>query len=241
MSEEHPVYHENVRAEPAAPEPAPITAEDVQSDNAPEESLPDSSLIADRLRSLNEPQLQQVEQPPQPTIQQQDLEALRALRLGLQPKQEKPKPPSPEMKAILDRVEAMEQRNDALAEQYRQEARAREKAELYAQTVKYVKDNSEQFPLLNHVGHQGIAFQRMENTGASEQQATSQVEKELADIVHACAPLLGYTKSQVEQTSEEQVSVGTPALNGAAPVNIDDLDDDAAMAFLVKSAEKQQR
>jgi hypothetical protein len=134
------------------------------------------------------------------------------------------------MKGELDQREHQAQLNEAQGE-----------------VVTWIKEQKEHFPLLNEIGQQPLVFQKMMNeqrrTGQyiSEAQAGREVEAEIREIVERCAPVMGFTKSDVEQRREEQVSVGSGSMSIADPLDVDGMSDDEAIAALVDGYEDNQR
>jgi hypothetical protein len=75
----------------------------------------------------------------------------------------------------------------------------------------------------------------------SEAQAGREVEAEIRDIVERCAPVMGYTRSEVEQRREEQVSVGSGHVSVMDPLDTGTMSDDDAISALVSDYEDNTR
>jgi hypothetical protein len=231
----------------------PITPESVQSDKAPEESLPDSSLVSDRLQAIVESSASSVQSQAdaqQHADNQEELRLLRLLRAG------EATPPSKEPEKddesalykglVQDMVEIKAENAEVRGELAR---RHEEQVMLEAQkdVVSYITDQKEHFPMLNETGYQVLAYQKMVNeknrtgTYLSEAQAGREVEAEIVSIVEQCAPLLGFTKSHEEPKREEQVSVGTGSMGVADPLDTDNLSDDQMIDHLVTQFDNNQR
>ena len=227
----------------------PITHESVQSNKAPEESLPDSSLIADRMKKKVEQvhsQKQHAEQQRRYEAEQEELRVLRALRFG-EP-QEKTQEAQDDKDAVREeRIRALEARLEAQDRKAEQDRQRQEMLDEQNDVVAYVTENKQYFPMLNKLGHQALVYQKMRNeqyrTGSpiGEAQAGREVEAEIVDIVHQCAPLLGYTKSNEAPRREEKVSVGTPNMTIADPIDVGDLDEDEAIKAIVSEYETNLR
>lgn len=238
--------------EPAvAPAGDPITPEAVQSDKAPEDSLPDSSLIADRLQKQEEQSGEAAlrrEAEQKYSDDQEELRQLRLLRRG-----EADPAPTTGAEVVAsdereDRIKSLEARLDLADQQARRQAEFTQRQQEQSDVVEYVTENKVHFPMLNALGHQALPYQKMRNhkeqtgTWMSEAQAGREVEAEVVDIVHLCAPLLGYTKGDAAPRREEEVSVGTPNLTIAgSPVELGDLPEDDAIKAIVSEYEQNQR
>ncbi len=253
---------EEVIADYTPPEPQeevaeaadPITHESVQSDKAPEESLPDSSLISDRLqKSANETSEAQIRQTQAQELEsdRDELRQLRLLRRGEAPAPE-PEPTQADTQARQadaqdDRIKSLEARLEASEETARVNRDRAQVVEDEKAVVDWVTEQATHFPLLNKIGQQNLVYQKMRNeryrTGQylSEAQSGREVEAEIVEIVHRCAPLLGYTKSHVEPRREEKVSVGTPNMTIAEPLEQSYEDDDKDLDDIVQEYEKNLR
>jgi hypothetical protein len=237
-------------AEPEAVAEAaePITHESVQSDKAPEESLPDSSLIADRLQKSANTYVEKEQQAAQVRELEDDREELRQLRLLRRGEPAAPEPEPDKGDVQDDRIKNLEARLEASEETARVSHERAQVAEDQQTVVDWVTEQKEHFPMLNKLGHQALVYQKMRNeryrTGQylSEAQSGREVEAEIVDIVHQCAPLLGYTKSHEEPRREEKVSVGTPNMTIADPTSGQSYeDDDADLDAIVGEYEKNLR
>lgn len=248
---ESPTLDEVIADAPeVVPAEDPITPESVQSDKAPDESLPDSSLVSDRLQAIvqrSDSAVQSQTDAQQYADNQEELRMLRLLRAGEVPKEPEKEDESSLYKGLVQDMADMkvenEQVRDALAR------RQEEQVMLEAQkdVVTYITDQKEHFPMLNKTGYQVLAYTKMVNeknrtgTFLSEAQAGREVEAEIVSIVEQCAPLLGFTKGHEEPRREEQVSVGTGSMGVADPIDMDDLSDDEAMNALVTQFDNNQR
>jgi hypothetical protein len=75
----------------------------------------------------------------------------------------------------------------------------------------------------------------------SEAQAGREVESEIREIVERCAPVMGFTKSEVENKREEKVSVGSGSMSIADPLDVEGMSDDEVISALVDGYEDNQR
>jgi predicted phage gp36 major capsid-like protein len=151
------------------------------------------------------------------------------------------------MKELKKDLESMRAGQERMKSELEQREHQSQMGDAQNEVVTWVKDQKEHFPLLNEIGQQALVFQKMMNeqhrTGQyiSEAQAGREVEAEIRAIVERCAPVMGYTKSDVEQRREEQVSVGSGAMSMTDPLETNGLSDTEALSALVESYEKHQR
>jgi len=237
---------------------APIDAEAVAGTATQAPSVPDSSIIADRVNQT----LSQVESINQRRAQeaeyarlQDEVKALRALSGTGAPDQQKYDEVSGQIKEADDgqstlmkklQGELAEIRNshETLQSRLQERQRQAEYNEVSGKVTTWVTENAEHFPLLNEIGQQGLVFQKMNNMRLpgghmmSEAQAAREVETELMAIVERCAPRLGYTKGQVKQEREDQVSINS-AMNIGDPIDRDTLSDDDHLKYLLREYQGQ--
>jgi len=251
---------EMAKSEPAIePSADPITPESVESDKAPDESLPDSSLVAQRLQThVQRYQAEEQEQSASQKVEelQKQVELLRTLRgagfeeqyAEAQSKAGTAKAEDPDLlKELRAELNTMREGQAQLQQELEQRQQNALLQQAQADVVSWVKDQKEHFPLLNEIGQQALVFQKMQNehyrTGQyiSEAQAGREVEAEIAAIVERCAPQLGYTKGNVEQRREESVSVGAGAMSMTDPLDLNSMNDEEALEALITNANKQQR
>jgi hypothetical protein len=179
-------------------------------------------------------------------VDREELRQLRLLRRG-EPIEPEPEPAS-QSDAQGERIKSLEARLEASDRSAKEQQDRAQMAEDNQAVVDWVTEQEEHFPMLNKLGHQALVYQKMRNeryrTGQylSEAQSGREVEAEIVDIVHRCAPLLGYAKSQEATQSEETVSVGTPNMSIADPKDLSySDDDDADLDALVTEYEKNLR
>jgi hypothetical protein len=261
MTEAAPSLDEVIASAPEtlAPSSDPITPEAVQSDKAPEESLPDSSLIARRLQAVRDrtAEVQRKKQTEQEYQKlQREVELLRTLRgtkfdaqydKTVEEVEERKDDQSALMREVRAELKALNEERTRFKQEREQAEYEQELRDTKQQFVEWVKEQRAHFPLLNRLGQQELPFQKMLNqynlTGQyiSEAQATSEVESEIRSIVETLAPLLGYTKSDVEPRREEKVSVGAGNMSMSDPLDFSSMDDDEALNALIRQYDKSQR
>jgi hypothetical protein len=246
-------------APPIQPAADPITPESVQSDKAPDDSLPDSSLIADRLQGMRDRTGaidQRRAQEQDYTKLKEEVRLLRTLRgegVGAQIDETMERVEARDddqstlMKELKKELQSMRAGQERMKGELEQREHQSQMAEAQTEVVTWVKDQKEHFPLLNEIGQQGLVYQKMVNeqhrTGQyiSEAQAGREVESEIRAIVERCAPVMGYTRSEVEQRREEQVSVGSGHVSMVDPLDMDGMSDDEAIEAIVTDYEDNQR
>ena len=246
-------------APPIEPSLDPITAEAVKSDKAPEDSLPDSTLISDRLQGMRD----RTGAIDKRRAQEQDyaklkeevrlLRTLRGEGVGakidetMERVESRDDDQSTLMKELKKELQSMRVGQERMKGELDQREHAAQLAEAQTEVVSFVKDQKEHFPLLNEIGQQALVFQKMMNeqnrTGQyiSEAQAGREVESEIRAIVERCAPVMGYTKSNVEHRREEKVSVGSGSMGIADPLDLAGMSDDEAINALVGGYNDNQR
>jgi hypothetical protein len=252
--EESPSLDEVIADAPeVVPAEDPITPESVQSDKAPDESLPDSSLVSDRLQAIVERSTSAVQSQAdaqQYADNQEELRMLRLLRAGeaVPPPKEADKAEETALyKGLTEDMAAMKVENEQVRGELARRHEEQVMLEAQKDVVSYITEQKEHFPMLNETGYQVLAYQKMVNeknrtgTYLSEAEAGREVEAEIVSIVEQCAPLLGFTKGHVEPRREEQVSVGTGSMGVADPIDMNDMSDNEALNALVAQFDNNQR
>jgi hypothetical protein len=246
-------------APPVEPAVDPITPESVQSDKAPDSSLPDSSLVADRLQNMRD----RTGAIDQRRVQEQDYtklkEEVRLLRTlrgdgavaqideTMERVEARDDDQSTLMKELKKELQTMRAGQERMKGELDQREHQAQINEAQVEVVTWIKEQKEHFPLLNEIGQQALVFQKMMNeqrrTGQyiSEAQAGREVESEIRAIVERCAPVMGFTKSEVETRREETVSVGSGSMSIADPLDMEGMSDDEAISALVDGYEDNQR
>jgi len=144
------------------------------------------------------------------------------------------------MKDLKSELEQMKESQDRLQTELQQREQESELTEASKEVSSWVKANSEHFPLINAIGQQELAFQKMWNTKQqtghmiSETQATREIEEELVGIVKKLAPLLGFQQSEQKAEGEEAISTTTSGLSISEPVDRDKMDDSAYLEYLIR-------
>ena len=147
------------------------------------------------------------------------------------------------MKQLQSKIDAMEQNQQTLQTRLQEKNEQSELMDASREVSAWVESQTEQFPLINAIGQQPLAFQKMWNTKQqtghmmSETQATREIEQELGDIVAKCAPLLGYQRSEQtaasELPNEETISLTTDGLNISEPADRDKMSPEEWTEYLI--------
>lgn len=239
--------------EAQAPEPAPISADNVVTPEAQPEvpSAPDSSILSskiDDMLSREDSIRQRRAQEAEYTQMKEELNTLRNL-VGsdfqqkynevTQRVERADDDQSSLMKNLQHELEQMKTSQEMLQRQLKEREQQNEYIEASNEVASWVSDNAEHFPLINRAKYQPLVFQKMMNTKRetgrmiSETQAARDIEQELSQIVADLAPLLGFQKSEQRAEREEPISTTTPGLSISEPVDRENMSEDDRLRWLV--------
>ncbi len=243
------VMHTDALAEP---EPVGITPEGVSGEEAKPITAPDSSILSERIdqmfartNSIDERKDQEVEYERL----KDEVKTLRTLAGPQFQRQyddvsQKLKDADDDQSQLIKKLQKQveEQRDSQEQMATRLESQLQE-AELKTarnDVVSWVKSQHEFFPMLEASGQPELVFNRMmtskESTGRmlSEAAAATEINTELEEYVHKAAPLLGYSRGEVKQEREEQVSINAGMSTVGNPLDRDSMTDDEYMEYLIR-------
>lgn len=240
-------------AAPEAPEAAPegFTADALASDQKP--TLPDQSILADRVHQIvsRDQQIDQRRQQEQQYADLQDeLQFLRRLH-GERFEQKydevsgKVSAADDDQSQIMKKIQAeLEQLKTGKSELEQRMVAQQREAELEQarrDVVAWVKSQEQHFPLINALGEPQLVLQKMleyeASTGQmiSETRATGEVEQQLSSIVDKLAPLLGYSKGEPKRTDDdESVSINNAMNVTTKAIDPKNMSDQERMEYLIR-------